>query len=154
MKPEWIVWHCSDSEWGDVSVIDGWHRHRGWNGVGYHGVICNGILKPDKLYDAEIDGVFQMGRYFGDDRVVQGAHVAGMNDKALGFCLIGTTTFTDKQKRQMISVTMENMERFKIPIDRVIGHNEIGLAGHHTEKTCPNMDLGGFRQGINWLLST
>lgn len=40
-----IIINCSDSDWGDAEVIDEWHRERGWDGIGYHYIICNGRPK-------------------------------------------------------------------------------------------------------------
>ena len=38
-----VIIHCSDSDFGTASVIDGWHKERGWDGIGYHYVITNGV---------------------------------------------------------------------------------------------------------------
>ena len=43
-----IILHCSDSEWGSASVIDQWHKERGWTEIGYHYVITNGQTEPKK----------------------------------------------------------------------------------------------------------
>ena len=55
---KFIIVHCSDSSWGDVPVINDWHRQRGFDapgGVpcGYHFVIRNGFRPSKVLWIAE-----------------------------------------------------------------------------------------------------
>lgn len=89
--PSAIVVHCSASQWGDASVIDEWHRARGFDGIGYHGVVLNGIRKWSSPYSVSNDGRFEPGR----PESKQGAHclAGGMNRIALGICLIGAPGF-------------------------------------------------------------
>lgn len=56
----------------DAAVIDGWHRERGWSGIGYHLVI-------------QRNGMIEHGRPI--DQV--GAHAKGHNVGSVGICLIG-----------------------------------------------------------------
>lgn len=74
-ETRYIVVHCSATEAGhDVgrAEIDGWHKARGWSGIGYHGVI-------------RLDGAFEWGR----DLHAVGAHTKGHNKSSIGLCLIG-----------------------------------------------------------------
>lgn len=82
-----IVVHVSASTWGEASVIDGWHKERGWSGIGYHGVILNGRRQYAAAYQEALDGHIQPGR----PETAMGAHclAKGMNTCSLGVCLIG-----------------------------------------------------------------
>lgn len=90
-----IVVHCSASKWGDAEAINQWHTSKGWDGIGYHGVILNGFrsyadLTKDR-YSRELDGKIEPGR--GENKM--GAHclAEGMNQCTLGVCLIGVPGF-------------------------------------------------------------
>jgi N-acetylmuramoyl-L-alanine amidase len=88
-----IIIHCSDSDFGDVDLIDQWHKERGWDGVGYHYVITNGIIAHGNEYDPKMDGEIQKGR----ELAVMGAHCRGHNYNSIGICLIGRHHFTGRQ---------------------------------------------------------
>ena len=78
-----LVVHCSDTEDSqDLSAIDLHEMHLkfGWDGIGYHKVICR-------------NGEIQNGR----PEYWVGAHVQGKNQESLGVCLIGRNFFTSKQ---------------------------------------------------------
>jgi N-acetylmuramoyl-L-alanine amidase len=88
-----IILHCSDSAWGDAAIINEWHKARGWEKIGYHKVILNGLRKSSHDYDKSIDGKIEDGRKL--DEI--GCHCYGHND-AIGICLIGKSgKFTDEQ---------------------------------------------------------
>jgi len=82
-----IVCHVSASKWGDRDVIDEWHRDRGFSGIGYHGVITNGVLRSQDAYDVGFDGMIQPGRP--EDRMGAHCKAKGMNTCSIGICLIG-----------------------------------------------------------------
>lgn len=94
LVPQGIVIHLSASKWGDVTDIEKWHKARGWSGVGYHGVICNGVMDYNVKYVESHDGHIQPGRL----EHVKGAHcrAGGMNHYTLGVCCIGTPGFVPK----------------------------------------------------------
>lgn len=91
LKPKGIVIHLSASKWGDREDIKQWHLAKGWNDIGYHGVICNGHMDYKVPYNKDHDGHIQPGRPEG----TKGAHcqAAGMNNYTLGVCCIGTPGF-------------------------------------------------------------
>jgi len=97
-----IVIHTSDSPFGNAALITKWHvKDRGWSNIGYHYVILNGQLS-DKCYNSNFDGQIETGRPLDDDNLLEpeefGAHVKGMNNQAVGVCLIGKNAkYTDKQ---------------------------------------------------------
>lgn len=150
-----IVIHCSDSWVGDAELIDRWHKARTyrnykgeikhWSGIGYHKVILNGKRKPHSKYIKRFDGLIEDGRK--DER--QGAHVAGENRDTLGVCLIGRTSFTQKQMFVSLPVLLGQwMTKYNISVDNVLGHYELDSG-----KTCPNWDMPIYRdflRGIPW----
>lgn len=107
----------------DATVIDRWHRERGFLKIGYHYVILR-------------DGVIQKGRQ--DSEV--GAHVEGHNKGSLGICMVGglndTTgksenNFTDAQfvalKTLLTTLSKSNPEAV------VLGHRDFP----NVAKDCP-----------------
>lgn len=136
---EYIIWHCSDSDFGCANVIDLWHRGRGFDEIGYHAVICNGKPFLSEGYHEHLDGQIEMGRLWSKS----GAHAKGLNQDAMGLCLIGKHKFTIKQITSAYAMTKLWMARYGIPIDNVIGHYEIGNVKPElaTHKTCPNINM-------------
>lgn len=70
-----IVIHCSATPPEmDIGVAEmrQWHKAKGWNDIGYHGVIRRrGRLEPGRPY------------------AITGAHVRGHNTGTVGLCLVG-----------------------------------------------------------------
>ena len=123
--------HCSASTFGSAAVIDEWHKERGWSGIGYHFVICNGSLTKGE-YDPELDGLVQYGR--GIERA--GAHAKGHNSHSIGICLIGVRSFTGKQLLALKQLLLQLMERYCLTPDDIHCHYE-----YNHSKTCPNLDV-------------
>ena len=120
-KVTYLVVHCSDT--ADDDALTGRDIHRmhlgfGWDGVGYHRIICR-------------DGVIEYGR---PDYWV-GAHVRGFNDVSLGVCLIGRYSFTDAQM-QALGTVLRNWKS-SYPLAEIVGHCDFD----YTNKTCPNFDV-------------
>jgi len=128
-----IIVHCSGSEFGDVALIDRWHRERGWNGCGYHYIICNGVIAHGNQYDPEHDGMIQQGRNLS----VIGAHCKGHNSDSIGICLIGRHNFTAQQLLVALPdlLIMFGDHGIGIKADDIFGHCEF-----NQNKTCPNID--------------
>jgi N-acetylmuramoyl-L-alanine amidase len=132
MPPEqvrFIVVHCSASQPKakvDASVIDRWHRERGFLMIGYHIVVLR-------------DGTVQTGR----ETDQPGAHAEGFNNKSIGICLVGgvneklqpENNFTpeqfDRLKQLIVSL------RVKFTKAEVLGHRD--LPG--VTKACPSFDV-------------
>ena len=131
-----IIIHCSDSEWGSSSVIDEWHRERGWDGIGYHYVICNCRSTSDGDFNPEYDGLVQVGR----DIAKAGAHAKGYNKHSVGICLIGRHHFTFGQIVALLRLVQELRTQFDVPLSGVVGHYELNPC-----KTCPNIDMKTLR---------
>ena len=116
-----IIIHCSGSSWGNASIITQWHilpppKGRGWDKIGYHYVILNGLLSPYKR-DGYFDGHIETGRPLDDDSDLEldekGAHAFGYN-MAVGICLIGLSgIFTNAQLRSLNHLVRKMKERFK-----------------------------------------
>lgn len=113
--------HCSASDHpdhDDVSVMDKWHRQRGWSGVGYHFFIKK-------------DGTLQAGRHL--ERVP--AAQAGHNRGTIAICLHGLNEdlFTESQFR-----TLKQLAR-----DINLSYNgRVTFHGHKevSAKSCPVFD--------------
>jgi len=121
---ELLVVHCSDTKNNlDIRAIDIHNMHLGfgWEGIGYHKVICR-------------SGKIEHGR----PEYWMGAHVKGKNNISLGVCLIGRDKFTRKQFISLEKL-LRKWKRF-YPKARIVGHCDTG----NTKKTCPNFDV------INW----
>ena len=132
-----IIIHCSDSDFGSASVIDEWHKARGWDGIGYHYVITNGVQESCRKYKGSDDGIIQDGR----NVEKQGAHVRGHNSDSIGVCLIGKHHFTGKQMFYALPALLNFLfNTYKLDSDNIFGHNEF-----NPEKTCPNFNVNDLR---------
>ncbi len=91
----------------DVSakVIDGWHKARGWDGIGYHFVI-------------RADGSVEVGRPLWK----HGAHAKGRNHY-IGIALTGYDKFTSAQIKALRKLIL------KLNIKRIERHHE-NCPGH------------------------
>ena len=126
-----IIIHCSASNFGTMEMIDRWHRQRGWDCIGYHFIIENGISESTSKYDKERDGKAVMGR----DIAIQGAHCKGHNKDSIGICLIGDNHFSDKQFGTL-KVLIEQIERLLLKRLPIYCHYELD-----NKKTCPNIKI-------------
>ncbi len=145
-----IVLHCSASAYGNVLLVDEWHKARGFKGVGYHYVILNGY--PNKKQARRksrwgfLDGSVECGRPLDKspflDTTELGAHIYKHNRESVGICLIGEPgDFTIRQLYAARTVISGLMWEFDIPVAGVVGHYELD-----PEKECPGLDMRHFRQ--------
>ena len=124
-----LVVHCSDTDNGeDLSALDihKMHLDFGWDGIGYHKVICR-------------SGKIENGR----PEYWIGAHVKGKNDISLGVCLIGRDYFTKLQFSSLEKVLRQ--WKFLYPDAKILGHCDTG----NTSKTCPNFDVDNWCKDKN-----
>jgi N-acetylmuramoyl-L-alanine amidase len=121
-----IVVHCSDSDnpdHDDISVIDQWHRARGWSKVGYH-------------YFIKRNGKGQKGRF----EYEVGSHVEGHNAHSIGICLSGKGNFTEAQYEMLYYLVHRACKKYNLDImTAVVSHNSL-----NPNKTCPNFDVKKF----------
>lgn len=117
---KYIVIHHSDTKVGSAASFDRYHREvRKWDSLGYHFVIGNGSLSGDGQVEAGKRWVKQL----------QGAHagVEEFNKNGIGICLVGDfsqTRPTAAEMRSLAKLTGHLMRTYRIPPNRVIGHNE------------------------------
>ena len=124
-----LIIHCSATRECDdsvnASVIDRWHKARGWKGCGYHFIVL-------------IDGTNETGMMI--DKV--GAHVKGMNKSSIGICYIGglerdgktpKDTRTPEQKESLL-LLIKTLNKI-YPEATLHGHNEF------SNKACPSFDV-------------
>lgn len=116
-----LVVHCSDTtDDEEIGALDihKMHLEFGWEGIGYHKVICR-------------NGIVENGR----PEYWIGAHTYGKNNISLGVCLIGRTNFTHKQFESLEYL----LKQWKMTYPKAL------IKGHRdtikTNKTCPNFDV-------------
>ncbi len=128
-----IIVHCSASGFGDASLIERWHKGRGFHGIGYHFVILNGFVRSGAKYNADVDGAIQTGRPVA--RV--GAHCRGHNSHSIGICLIGDRLFTASQLYDSLPrLLVELMKAYALTTEDIHGHTEF-----NPHKSCPNINV-------------
>ncbi len=120
--PNWMEGQGAEAKRDE---IDRWHKDKGWNGFGYHGLI-------------DRPGDYIQGRPYH----TQGAHVSGHNGDSIGVTLVGgrgssaddefSDNFTNEQEVALIEWMEEVNELF--PGITFHGHNEFA------NRACP-----GFR---------
>ena len=138
-----IIIHCSESGFGDVELIRQWHvGERGWRDIGYNGVILNGKRRSKNETNKKEIGLFEVGRGLDLDKNIdsseRGAHALGYNKSSIGICLIGTNYFYAKQFQTALYLC--GLFKKIVPDIEIIGHYEVT-----NKKTCPNFDMGLFR---------
>ena len=117
----YLIVHCSDTcDTEDLRATDIHNMHLGfgWDGAGYHHIICR-------------DGQIEPGR----PSYWQGAHVYGQNENSLGICLIGRQNFTPAQMNSL-SKLLHHL-KCNYPDAEIVGHRDV----QDTAKTCPNFDV-------------
>jgi len=121
----YIVIHHSGTSAGSAASFHRGHRHRGWEGLGYHFVIGNGRGSPD--------GQVETGYRWSRQRT--GAHAGRprpdvnlMNERGVGICLVGDfnrTKPTAKQKEALHRLLRWLCARCDIPPNRVLVHRDV-----------------------------
>ena len=117
-----IVIHHSAMPSGNAERIDAAHRARGYDGLGYHFVLCNG--------DGGSDGEIQVGYRW--DRQLEGAHAYvpkhRYNQTTIGICLIGNFSQsrpTKGQMKRLIKLVKVLRRRCRIDQKNIHLHNEL-----------------------------
>ena len=117
----YLVVHCSDTPNShDLKAIDihKMHLSFGWDGIGYHKIICQ-------------NGEIEEGR----PTYWVGAHVYENNKNSLGVCLIGKDNFNNNQLDSLF-LLLKSWET-EYPNAEILGHRDF----LNTTKTCPNFDV-------------
>ena len=118
---KYLVVHCSDTpDTENLNALDihKMHLSFGWNGIGYHKIICR-------------NGKIENGR----PEYWIGAHVYGFNEQSLGVCLIGKNNFNSKQLNALFDLLCVWKKKYRLA--EVLGHTNFP----NTKKTCPNFDV-------------
>jgi hypothetical protein len=136
-----IIVHHSASTWGCANEIDEWHRDRGWDEVGYHWIICNGVLAPDMPYNQLFDGMLERGRRTSQ----QGAHWKRGNAHSIGVCLIGSGEYTNFQLMKLSELLLFLIDEHGVSAGKVRGHYEVDPG----KPECPMIDMARLRQKIS-----
>ena len=142
MKPQYIIIHCSDSEWGCSREINKWHLERGFSGIGYNFVLLNGKPESGGRKITSLMGCIECGREVG----AEGAHCLGYNKNSIGICLVGKgqESFCTEQFDSLKMLVSELCTMHGIPAENVLGHNETE-SGKAEGKTCPNFPVEAIR---------
>lgn len=123
-----IVHHSANPDSGSWETIDYAHRARGWDELGYHFVIGNGIGNAHG--DWQGDGEIHVGGRWTAQK--HGAHTRlkpgddnGYNEHGIGICLIGNferEAPTQKQLDAAIKLTAFLANRAHIPLANIDRH--------------------------------
>lgn len=126
-KRRWqgIVVHHTALDSGSAKSIDRLHRNRGFDGLGYHFVIDNGLGGPN--------GRVEVGYRW--QRQEKGAHCRVKandsnywNERTIGICLVGNFENTRPTKAQYDSLARLIrflQDRYRIPTSKIKGHGDI-----------------------------
>ena len=152
-KWERIIIHHSASDFGTAKMIDGWHKTRGWSGIGYHFVILNGIVTLDDYrHDRRfgfLDGSVETGRPLDGDEWVDsneiGAHALGYNKDSIGICLIHNVgIYFPAQRSTVSSMCITLADLFGISTENILGHCEVDSK----KPLCPGVDMAALRKAV------
>jgi hypothetical protein len=143
---KWIIIHHSDSDSGSAAIIDGWHRQRGFDELGYHFVIDNGHGNPDGLI--EVGPRWPKQKWGAHDNALDNR----FNTNGIGICLVGNfnkTHPTAAQRRSLIRLVVYLMKTYHIPASHVLGHGET------KDTQCPGRYLSAreIRESVSAILS-
>lgn len=116
-----IIVHHSATDEGDSLLFDKAHLHKGWDGVGYHFIIDNGTK-------GRADGQIEVSpRWL---KQIPGAHCKadGMNERAIGICLVGNFNHDRPSARQMdalVDLVKKLKRHYRIPFSSIKGHGQV-----------------------------
>ena len=117
-----IVIHHSGSPVDTLKSMNEYHLEKGWDGIGYHFIIGNGI----KTIDGNVEETF---RY---RQLKDGAHALTpdlfYNKNAIGICLIGDFNInspTDKQISSLKNLLLTLKNKYGIMNKNILIHKEV-----------------------------
>jgi len=143
-KITFISVHTSDSVYGSATAIRAWHKQRGWNDIGYHFVILNGLIKHD-LYFQSMNGSIEYGRPI----EFIPASIKGHNEGQIAICLVGKGgKYTVKQMESLTSLLAELLKKYNLRVKDIKGHYEL-----NKNKTCPDIDMNKLRAYMEVLVN-
>lgn len=130
-KKRWhgIVIHHSAVPYGSAAHEDKYHKSIGWDGLGYHFVINNGVFENGY---GRADGLVEVGYRWRGQKV--GSHCRQnsssnyWNEHTVGICLIGNFSEgrpTFRQMQSLAKLVRFLRTRYSIPISKIKGHGDI-----------------------------
>lgn len=143
----WIVIHHSGTRSGDTASIDASHvRDRGWEGIGYHFVIGNGMPMPA----GRVEATWRWKQQY------HGAHAGAApaqepyNQDGIGICIIG-----DYDQQELDPLVEERLVQLCVLLilhdpglspARIIGHRDVPARA----TDCPgrNVDINRIRYQV------
>lgn len=126
---KYLVVHCSASPPSvdaDATMIDRWHRERGFLKIGYHYVIKR-------------DGTVEPGR----DETHVGAHEPRVNQVSVAICMVGGVNAQGKAEANFTDAQFVSLERLltelrgRYPGAEILGHRDIP----GVRKDCPSFNV-------------
>ncbi len=120
------VHHTASPPFTTAAEVDGWHRARGWSGIGYHRLV--------RLDAATGRWVVEEGR----PETRAGAHVAGANADSLGIAVAGDWSAEAPPAAAValvVDVCAEWCRRYGIAPEAILGHRQHDGAA----TTCPGL---------------
>ncbi len=142
-----IVIHHSAVAYGDAAHGDKYHKSLGWDGLGYHFVVNNGVYKNGY---GKRDGWVEVGYRWrkqetGSHCRANGDHSNYYNKHTIGICLTGDfekTRPTSRQMKSLVKLVSFLQKRYNIPKSRIKAHSDI------KSTKCPgkNFSMAKFKQ--------
>jgi len=139
-KIKQIILHHTQGENYSINSLKNFHVNKnGWEEIGYHYVIGNGINTIDgKIYSTRPEKFI-------------GAHSLNQNKNSLGIALIGNfdkTIPTKKQFNSLLKLLIKLIKKYNLKIENIHGHNEF-----NKQKSCPgkNFDINKLREELNFI---
>ena len=125
-----IIIHHSGVYYGCASHEHKYHKSLGWDGLGYHFVINNGVFKNGY---GKADGVVEVGYRWREQKT--GSHCRPSADSSnywnkhtIGICLIGNfneTRPSERQWRSLVKLVRFLQKRYEIPTSQIKGHRDV-----------------------------
>jgi len=133
----WLVIHHSGARTGTVATIDAWHRKRGWDGIGYHVVVGNGV----DMAMGEVAFTFRWRLQREGAHAGSGQQQHPYNELGIGICLIGNFDTAPPDLWQLdrtADLCAELIRRVPtLSVGRIVAHREV--PGKQT--SCPGTQL-------------
>lgn len=125
---KYIARHHSATTDGDFFVFwKTWNGVKGWGTGGYHEIILR-------------DGSVQL--CYDPTEVTNG--VANHNTPTYHICVVGNGSFTAAQEKTFKERCLLAMNKFNVPVERVLGHKEFSGAS----TACPGIDMNVVRKSL------
>jgi len=125
--------HHTATSTGSQTIFENHWRSLRWRVGGYHEIILrNGDIEICYVPTTVVNGV------------------GGHNTHAYHIGVVGNSSFTPEQERALRERIRFNMNRFQIPVERILGHNEFANTPgfNHRANTCPGRNMNLLRNDL------